>query len=431
MLGRPDPAGPPTLELAALCCSRRSSSASSSRSCFSGLAAAPHPRGGSCSCWSPATSSTAGGTGTTACCWPASTIANQVFVVGMIAARSATAPSGPGACRRGRRQPRCARLLQVLRLLRRLGHEHARRRSASGCLRRSCRSSCRSGSRSSRSRRMSYVIDIYRGKLEPVALLDFAVYLSFFPHLVAGPIVRATEFLPQLKERADPRHLDGSPRVPAHRRGHVQEGRRVELPRQHHRRPGLRRAQATTARSRSCSRSTATRSRSTRTSADTPTSRSASRCCSASASRRTSTRPTPRDRLQDFWRRWHMTLSRWLRDYLYIPLGGNRGSAAADLPQPHAHDAASAGCGTGRRGRSWCGAASTASAWRSSDYRADRRADPRASRAAADARRAGSSSGSSPSTWCASRGCSSVVRRSTPRSPCFSDCSPRGARRRS
>src|SRR5918995_152037 len=29
--------------------------------------------------------------------------------------------------------------------------------------------------------------------------------------------------------------------------------------------------------------------------------------------------------IQDFWRRWHMTLSRWLRDYVYIPLGGNRG----------------------------------------------------------------------------------------------------------
>ena len=29
--------------------------------------------------------------------------------------------------------------------------------------------------------------------------------------------------------------------------------------------------------------------------------------------------------ITDFWRRWHMTLSRWLRDYLYIPLGGNRG----------------------------------------------------------------------------------------------------------
>ena len=28
--------------------------------------------------------------------------------------------------------------------------------------------------------------------------------------------------------------------------------------------------------------------------------------------------------IQDFWRRWHMTLSRFLRDYIYIPLGGNR-----------------------------------------------------------------------------------------------------------
>jgi D-alanyl-lipoteichoic acid acyltransferase DltB (MBOAT superfamily) len=33
--------------------------------------------------------------------------------------------------------------------------------------------------------------------------------------------------------------------------------------------------------------------------------------------------------IQDFWRRWHMTLSRWLRDYLYIPLGGNRGTRLA------------------------------------------------------------------------------------------------------
>ena len=32
---------------------------------------------------------------------------------------------------------------------------------------------------------------------------------------------------------------------------------------------------------------------------------------------------------QEFWRRWHMTLSRWLRDYLYIPLGGNRGPSCS------------------------------------------------------------------------------------------------------
>src|SRR4029079_9199246 len=30
--------------------------------------------------------------------------------------------------------------------------------------------------------------------------------------------------------------------------------------------------------------------------------------------------------IADFWRRWHISLSTWLRDYLYIPLGGNRGS---------------------------------------------------------------------------------------------------------
>jgi len=35
-------------------------------------------------------------------------------------------------------------------------------------------------------------------------------------------------------------------------------------------------------------------------------------------------RPYSARSVQDFWRRWHMTLSRWLRDYLYIPLGGNR-----------------------------------------------------------------------------------------------------------
>ena len=57
---------------------------------------------------------------------------------------------------------------------------------------------------------LSYTIDIYRRKLEPVPLLDFAVFVSFFPHLVAGPIVRGSEFLPQLKERHDPRRVQGA-----------------------------------------------------------------------------------------------------------------------------------------------------------------------------------------------------------------------------
>src|SRR5436309_7940486 len=45
---------------------------------------------------------------------------------------------------------------------------------------------------------ISYTVDVKRRVIEPATLLDAAIYLSFFPHLVAGPIVRAKEFLPQL-----------------------------------------------------------------------------------------------------------------------------------------------------------------------------------------------------------------------------------------
>ena len=50
-------------------------------------------------------------------------------------------------------------------------------------------------------------------------------------------------------------------------------------------------------------------------------------------------RPTSRADFAEFWRRWHISLSTWLRDYLYIPLGGNRGGRR-DAAQPDAHDAA-------------------------------------------------------------------------------------------
>ena len=57
---------------------------------------------------------------------------------------------------------------------------------------------------------MSYVIDIYRRVLVPSSLLDFAVYLSFFPHLLSGPIVRGSELLPQLarSQERDPQRVD-------------------------------------------------------------------------------------------------------------------------------------------------------------------------------------------------------------------------------
>ena len=53
---------------------------------------------------------------------------------------------------------------------------------------------------------LSYTIDVYRGHLKPTkSIIDFAVYVAFFPQLVAGPIERATSFLPQI---SNPRKID-------------------------------------------------------------------------------------------------------------------------------------------------------------------------------------------------------------------------------
>jgi alginate O-acetyltransferase complex protein AlgI len=49
---------------------------------------------------------------------------------------------------------------------------------------------------------ISYIVDVYRGRTRAVrSLLDYALYILFFPHLVAGPIVRPHDFLPQLRRR--------------------------------------------------------------------------------------------------------------------------------------------------------------------------------------------------------------------------------------
>ena len=55
---------------------------------------------------------------------------------------------------------------------------------------------------------ISYVVDNYRRQLEPARPIDVAVYLAFFPHLIAGPIVRGGELLPQIRRRNDGQHID-------------------------------------------------------------------------------------------------------------------------------------------------------------------------------------------------------------------------------
>ena len=171
---------------------------------------------------------------------------------------------------------------------------------------------------------ISYVLDVYRGDAEPAKPLDFAVYLAFFPQLVAGPIVRVNELIPQIN-RPRALHLTDFTRaatliaaglfkkvvvstyladalvddvfafpnrfsplevllgvygyaiqIYADFSGYTDIAIGVALL------MGIRLPE----------------------NFDQPY-RAAS--------------------IRDFWRRWHMSLSRWLRDYLYIPLGGNRG----------------------------------------------------------------------------------------------------------
>ena len=103
-------------------------------------------------------------------------------------------------------------VVQVLRVLRATRSTACSPASASAPAPAAARRRCRSGSPSSPSRRISYVVDVHcRRSSSPRGRCDFAIYVAFFPHLVAGPIVRAREFIPQL---ASPRDRRGDPAAP-------------------------------------------------------------------------------------------------------------------------------------------------------------------------------------------------------------------------
>ncbi len=173
---------------------------------------------------------------------------------------------------------------------------------------------------------MSYTIDIYRRKLEPTdSLLDFAVFVAFFPQLVAGPIERASNLLPQVSER---RRITSE---------EVEAGLylivygfflKVFLAdnvakivnavfNKHESFTGLDLGIAVVAFALQIYGDFSGYSKIAR-----------------GISKLMGFELMVNFRLpyfalnpSDFWQRWHISLSSWLRDYLYIPLGGNRGGA--------------------------------------------------------------------------------------------------------
>ena len=56
---------------------------------------------------------------------------------------------------------------------------------------------------------ISYIVDVYKGRVEPTRTwLEYIFFLSFFPALVAGPIVRADYFLPQIRQNQEPKRKE-------------------------------------------------------------------------------------------------------------------------------------------------------------------------------------------------------------------------------
>ncbi len=170
---------------------------------------------------------------------------------------------------------------------------------------------------------ISYVVDVGRGELRPIPLLDFTVYLTFFAHVVAGPIVRVKEFAPQLNARPDPRFVQSAEAFELIFRGLfkkvvISSFMAAQIVDPVFAAPGAFDRTAVLF---------AILGYAVQIYADfsgyTDIAIGVALLLGIRFPQNFDA-PYRSLSLQDFWRRWHMTLSRWLRDYLYIPLGGNR-----------------------------------------------------------------------------------------------------------
>jgi D-alanyl-lipoteichoic acid acyltransferase DltB (MBOAT superfamily) len=175
---------------------------------------------------------------------------------------------------------------------------------------------------------LSYVVDVYRREIEASGSLgDVLLYIAFFPQLVAGPIVRASVFMPQLTYPPDPQRIPGSwglTRIMIGLFKKVVMANYLAVllvdpvfltPRSYSPLEVLLAAYGYAFQI----------------------------FCDFSAYSDIAigvaallgyhfpenfNQPYRADSFQDFWRRWHISLSTWLRDYLYIPLGGSRKGSA-------------------------------------------------------------------------------------------------------
>ena len=170
---------------------------------------------------------------------------------------------------------------------------------------------------------IAFLVDAYRGNVARYALPHYALFVSYFPHLIAGPILHHRDMIPQFERRAS--QAAGSASDPV-RPDHLRD-RPVQEDRSCRRHPAAGRDRVRRA---------------------TPSFDQAWIGALAYTFQLyfdfsgysdmaigmslmfgiflplNFNSPYKATSIIDFWRRWHMTLSQFLRDYLYIPLGGNR-----------------------------------------------------------------------------------------------------------
>jgi len=169
---------------------------------------------------------------------------------------------------------------------------------------------------------MSYVIDVYRREIEPTRdLLDFAVFVAFFPHLVAGPILRAASLLPQI----------AAPRAPT--REQLSDGAWLVgwgLVKKVFVADNLASVVDTVFRNPDASGLEVLIGVYAFAfqiygdfSGYSDIARGLSKWMGIELNLNFLFPYFVRSP-QEFWRHWHISLSTWLRDYLYVPLGGNR-----------------------------------------------------------------------------------------------------------
>jgi D-alanyl-lipoteichoic acid acyltransferase DltB (MBOAT superfamily) len=182
---------------------------------------------------------------------------------------------------------------------------------------------------------LSYSIDVYRGDLVPVTeevkdirsffkkLMDFAFFVCFFPQLVAGPIVRAADFLPQIRRRPRLTNVQLSQALflimgGLFKKAVISDYISVNYVDRIFENPvlysGLENLLATYGYAIQiyCDFSGYS---------DMAIGLALLMGFNLPENFR---KPYQAISVQDFWRRWHISLSTWLRDYLYISLGGNR-----------------------------------------------------------------------------------------------------------